>query len=117
VRALATHDDEVRRCYMRSLQRDPKLRGAVQVRFVIGADGAVSNVGMPWLRFPPYKDRRKTEQAVLPDEATTACVAGAIEGLSFPRPAVTQRRCRCPSDGSASAAAQGHANLVARAAP
>ena len=61
-----------RLCYENGLRNNPNLQGRVSVRFVIGADGAVSNVA--------------NAGSDLPDAAATACVIRAFVGLSFPQP-------------------------------
>jgi hypothetical protein len=61
-----------RLCYEDGLRRNPNLQGRVAVRFVIGRDGAVSNVGQGG--------------SDLPDGAVVACVQRAFYGLSFPPP-------------------------------
>jgi hypothetical protein len=61
-----------RMCYEQGLSRNPNLEGRVGVRFVIGRDGAVSNVG--------------NGGSDLPDGAVVSCVISAFYGLSFPQP-------------------------------
>lgn len=61
-----------RMCYEQGLSRNPNLQGRVQVRFVIGRDGAVSNV--------------QRGESDLPDSAVVGCIVGAYYGLSFPQP-------------------------------
>jgi len=61
-----------RLCYEQGLGRNPNLQGRVQVRFVIGRDGAVSNV--------------QKGDSDLPDSAVVGCVLNAYYGLSFPQP-------------------------------
>ncbi len=61
-----------RMCYEQGLSRNPNLEGRVQVRFVIGRDGAVSNV--------------QNGGSDLPDATTVSCVVSAYYGLSFPQP-------------------------------
>jgi hypothetical protein len=60
-----------RQCYEMGLRSNPNLEGRVVARFVIGRDGAVSNV---------------SAGGDLPDAAVRSCVAGAFYGLSFPAP-------------------------------
>ena len=69
----ATSEAEVLRCYLDGLRREPKLEGRVSVRFVIGRDGAVSNV-----------QARSDE---LTDAATLEGIRHAFEALTFPQPA------------------------------
>jgi hypothetical protein len=61
-----------RLCYENGLRGNPNLAGRVGVRFVIGRDGAVSNVG--------------NGGSDLPDASVVSCVARAFYGLSFPQP-------------------------------
>jgi hypothetical protein len=60
-----------RQCYEMGLRSNPNLEGRVMARFVIGSDGAVSNV---------------SAGGDLPDAQVKSCVAGAFYGLSFPTP-------------------------------
>jgi hypothetical protein len=61
-----------RMCYEQGLARNPNLEGRVQVRFVIGRDGSVSNVA--------------NGGSDLPDSGVVGCVISAYYGLSFPQP-------------------------------
>lgn len=61
-----------RLCYENGLRNNPNLTGRVSVRFVIGRDGAVSNVG--------------NGGSDLPDGGVVSCVVRAFYGLSFPQP-------------------------------
>lgn len=60
-----------RQCYEVGLRSNPNLEGRVTARFVIGRDGAVSNV---------------SAGGDMPDAAVRSCVASAFYGLSFPAP-------------------------------
>jgi hypothetical protein len=60
-----------RQCYEMGLRANPNLEGRVTARFVIGRDGAVSNV---------------SAGGDLPDAQVKSCVASAFYGLSFPSP-------------------------------
>jgi hypothetical protein len=62
-----------RQCYEVGLRSNPNLEGRVVARFVIGRDGAVSNV---------------SAGGDLPDAGVRSCVASAFYGLSFPSPDV-----------------------------
>ncbi len=44
---ISAHRDEIRACYERALARKPGLKGLVKVRFVINADGSVSEPSTP----------------------------------------------------------------------
>jgi hypothetical protein len=60
-----------RLCYENGLRNNPNLQGRVSVRFVIGRDGRVSNVG---------------GGGDIPDGGVISCVTRAFYGLSFPQP-------------------------------
>jgi hypothetical protein len=59
-------------CYDVGRCKDPKLQGRVAVRFVIGTDGTVSNVG--------------NGGSDLPDPGVVQCVVRTYGGMTFPRP-------------------------------
>jgi hypothetical protein len=61
-----------RLCYENGLRNNPNLQGRVSVRFVIGRDGAVSNVS--------------NGGSDLPDSSVVQCVVRAYYGLTFPQP-------------------------------
>jgi hypothetical protein len=61
-----------RQCYESGLRTNPNLTGRVSARFVIGRDGAVTNVS--------------NGGSDLPDASVTSCVLSAFYGLSFPSP-------------------------------
>jgi hypothetical protein len=61
-----------RLCYENGLRNNPNLQGRVGVRFVIGRDGAVSNVG--------------NGGSDMADGGVVSCVVRAFYGLSFPQP-------------------------------
>jgi hypothetical protein len=61
-----------RMCYETGLRGNPNLSGRVTARFVIGRDGAVSNVA--------------NGGSDLPDAGVVSCVVQAFYGLSFPAP-------------------------------
>jgi hypothetical protein len=61
-----------RQCYEIGLQTNPNLAGRVTARFVIGSEGAVSNVSIAG--------------SDLPDPKVASCVASSFYGLSFPAP-------------------------------
>jgi FHA domain len=61
-----------RMCYEQGLARNPNLEGRVAARFVIGRDGAVSNVS--------------NGGSDIPDSGVASCVLNAFYGLSFPAP-------------------------------
>jgi FHA domain len=61
-----------RMCYTQGLTNNPNLEGRVAARFVIGRDGAVSNVS--------------NGGSDIPDSGVVQCVLSAFYGLSFPQP-------------------------------
>lgn len=61
-----------RLCYENGLRNNPNLQGRVSVRFVIGRDGAISNVS--------------NGGSDLPDGGVVNCIVRAYYGLSFPQP-------------------------------
>jgi hypothetical protein len=61
-----------RLCYENGLRNSPNLQGRVSVRFVIGRDGAVSNVA--------------NGGSDMPDGNVVSCVVRSFYGLSFPQP-------------------------------
>src|SRR5262249_32320137 len=84
-----------RSCYESGLRANPALRGKVVVRFVIGADGAISSVG--------------NGGSDLPDANVMSCVIRSFHGLDFPRPqsgvvVVSFPILLSPGEGSPSAA-------------
>jgi len=61
-----------RLCYENGLRTSPNLQGRVSVRFVIGHDGAVSQVS--------------NGGSDMPDGGVVSCTVRAFYGLSFPQP-------------------------------
>ena len=61
-----------RLCYENGLRNNPNLQGRVSVRFVIGHDGAVSQVA--------------NGGSDMPDSGVVSCTVRAFYGLSFPQP-------------------------------
>ncbi len=61
-----------RLCYENGLRNNPNLLGRVGVRFVIGRDGAISNVS--------------NGGSDLPDGGVISCVVRAFQGMTFPQP-------------------------------
>jgi hypothetical protein len=71
-RIVRQNHGRFRLCYEGGLRNNPALQGRVEVRFVIGRDGAVASVG--------------NGHSDLPDSSVVQCVAQAYYGLSFPQP-------------------------------
>jgi hypothetical protein len=71
-RVIRQNFGRFRACYEGGLRNNPSLAGRVAVRFVIGRDGAVANVG--------------NGGSDLPDSAVVSCVVRSFGGLSFPAP-------------------------------
>jgi hypothetical protein len=71
-RVIRQNFGRYRSCYEAGLRNNPTLAGRVAVRFVIGRDGAVANVG--------------NGGSDLPDSAVVSCVVRSFSGLSFPAP-------------------------------
>lgn len=61
-----------RLCYENGLRNNPNLQGRVSVRFVIGRDGAISNVG--------------NAGSDMPDSGVVSCIVRAFYTMSFPQP-------------------------------
>ena len=69
---MAAREGFVRLCYVEGLRKNPRLKGRLAARFVIGADGVLSlfsNGGTD-----------------LSDGPTVECLFEAFRGLTFPRP-------------------------------
>ncbi|HEY8377388.1 MAG TPA: AgmX/PglI C-terminal domain-containing protein, partial [Nannocystis sp.] len=71
-RIVRAHINEIRYCYEQALRRDPRAKGRVQLRFVIGNDGKVQSAAVG--------------ENTLRDAAVAACMAGAVRRWLFPRP-------------------------------
>ena len=61
-----------RGCYLKGLEKHPRLEGRVAVRFVIGRDGAVSSV--------------RIAESTLASAIAEGCIAKAFYWLQFPQP-------------------------------
>ncbi len=61
----------LRACYDAGLKTNPELQGRVALRFVIGADGGISQV---------------KGGGDLPDKDVVNCVTRSLDGVNFPRP-------------------------------
>jgi hypothetical protein len=83
-RIVRTNFGAFRACYEEGLKRNPKLEGRVNVRFVIGKDGRVTQAGAPADLAP--KPGSQAPPPRMPDEKVVACIVGAFEKLVFPAP-------------------------------
>lgn len=72
-RIVRAHVDEVRSCYDAGFQRDPSLRGEIELEFVIDPSGLVAQV----------EDRTGDDFA---DHEVSGCVARAMRRWKFPKP-------------------------------
>jgi hypothetical protein len=63
----------MRVCYEQGLEKNPKLSGRVNVRFVIGRDGNVSRA-------------EPSAESTLPDAAVRNCIAHVFQSIQFPPP-------------------------------
>jgi len=75
VAVVSARGDDVRACYERALEKDPKLVGKLRVRLVVGLDGAVS-------RAEALADRPDA----MTNEDVVACALGILRALRFDRP-------------------------------
>jgi pSer/pThr/pTyr-binding forkhead associated (FHA) protein len=73
-RVIQEHASQIRYCYEQELQRDPKLEGKVVIRWIINADGHVSN---------PQVDGGGT---TLGNDAVHRCMMDRIQSWEFPKP-------------------------------
>ncbi len=71
-RVIKQNAGQMRRCYEEGLRKNPKLKGRVNVRFIIGKDGVVTKA-----------DDAGSDMS---DDAVTACVVRAFSGMTFPKP-------------------------------
>jgi hypothetical protein len=71
-RVLWQNHGRLRMCYEAGLRANPNLQGRITLRFLIGRDGAVSNIA--------------NAGSDLPDAGVVSCAVRALHGLSFPRP-------------------------------
>ncbi|MDC3982178.1 AgmX/PglI C-terminal domain-containing protein [Polyangium jinanense] len=73
-----------RACYEEGLKRNPNLEGLVNVRFVIGKDGRVTQAASS--PASPATPEGQAPPSRMPDEKVVACIVGAFEKLVFPAP-------------------------------
>ena len=86
-RALRSGDAAIKRCADAGLRRDPRLSGALRVRYVIAKDGTVSSAVDASAGDPdPLDWGTATRAAPLGDAPTIACMLGALAKIAFPKP-------------------------------
>ncbi|APR78268.1 Hypothetical protein A7982_03615 [Minicystis rosea] len=86
-RAVRAGNEAWKRCHEAGLRRDPSLRGAVRVRFVVAPDGTVAEaVDIDHAPPDPLAFAPPLTAAPLRDAAVSACVVEAFRKLSFPKP-------------------------------
>jgi hypothetical protein len=73
-RVIQEHASQIRYCYEQELQRDPKLEGKVVIRWIINADGHVSNAQV---------DGGGT---TLANDGVHRCMMDRIQSWEFPKP-------------------------------
>jgi hypothetical protein len=69
---VRSHYGAFRSCYESALAKDPRMEGRLTVRFVIDAEGRVTNPGIP--------------ENSLPDCDAVRCVRDHFRPLTFPKP-------------------------------
>ena len=69
---IRSHLGEIRYCYERQLSADPSLQGKVQVRFTIGAQGAVTD--------------KRVNQTTLNNGFVEGCILQRVAQWNFPKP-------------------------------
>lgn len=73
---VRTNLPSMKKCYDEGVTRNPKLRGTVTTKFVIGADGLVqSSEATTDANHPPF-----------PDPKVEACILKTFTALVFPKP-------------------------------
>jgi TonB family protein len=71
-RVIRSHMNEVKFCYESELTRNNKLEGRVQVQFIIGTTGTVTN--------------SIVQSSTLGNRTAESCIANAVRRWDFPRP-------------------------------
>ncbi len=72
MQVIRTHLNEIRHCYERLLQREPKASGKITASFVIAANGLVNSANI--------------NNSSISDSQMQGCVTGAIRKWKFPQP-------------------------------
>jgi len=67
-----THQNDIKKCYEDGLTRDPKIAGMMEIKFLIGEDGAVMN--------------SEVRSSTLGDEEVEACILDSFFHMEFPVP-------------------------------
>ena len=71
-RVVRANRGELRRCYEKQLRKNPKLRGEVKVKFIIGGTGRIEGATVT--------------QSTLRNAKVEACMVDAIKKWVFPKP-------------------------------
>ncbi|HHH29347.1 MAG TPA: AgmX/PglI C-terminal domain-containing protein [Polyangiaceae bacterium] len=79
-KVVRQHFDQVGDCYSKGLQRDPDLKGTIDVRITISQDGRV--LGAVAKKDPPGPPRPSQGEA-LTDREVVSCVEKVFERLKF----------------------------------
>jgi len=67
-----THQSDIKKCYEDGLTRNPKIAGMLEIKFLIGEDGAVMN--------------SEIRSSTLGDEEVEACILDSFFQMDFPEP-------------------------------
>lgn len=79
-KVVRQHFDQVGACYSKGLERDPQLKGTIDVRLTISQDGRV--LGAIAKKDPPGPPRPSTGEA-LTDREVVSCIEQVFESLTF----------------------------------
>ena len=71
-RVVKQHLSEIRYCYQKELNKNPKLSGRISVKFTIAADGSVSSSSI--------------KSSSLNNSVAESCIAGRFRRFRFPKP-------------------------------
>jgi TonB family protein len=71
-RVVKQHLAEIRYCYQKELNKNPKLSGKVVIKFTIAADGTVSSAGV--------------KSSSLNNSVVESCISGRFMRFRFPKP-------------------------------
>lgn len=71
-RVIQSHRSEIRHCYESELERQPGLAGKIAIRFVIGAQGAVTSAS--------------SVSTTMSSPPVETCLVARVRSWRFPRP-------------------------------